>query len=150
MLSITALLVFASLFGGVLILIGTTLTLPGIAGIILTIGLAADSGIVFFERFREEYKHGREPRAAAKTGFGHAFRTIIDADATTLIIAGTLIALSYLYFGSGPVRGFALTLSIGISLDVVTSFFLTRPLLIKLSDLSIFKRSWFIGVQRGT
>jgi preprotein translocase subunit SecD len=147
-ISIAALLVFACLFAGTLTLIGATLTLPGIAGIILTIGLAADSGIVYFERFREEFRHGREPRAAAKTGFGHAFRTIIDADATTLIIAATLIALSYLYFGAGPVRGFAVTLSIGITLDVVTSFFFTRPVLIKLSDWSLFRNPLVIGVRR--
>lgn len=148
LISLAALLLFSCLFGGMLTLIGSTLTLPGIAGIILTIGLASDSGIVYFERFREEYRRGREPRAAAKTAYGHAFRTIIDADATTLIIAGTLIALSYLYFGSGPVRGFAITLSIGIVIDVFVSFFFTRPTLIKLSVLNIFKNPAFIGVRR--
>ncbi len=148
LISIAALLLFAGLLGGMLTLIGATLTLPGIAGIILTIGLVADSGIVYFERFREEYRKGREPRAAAKTGYGHAFRTIIDADATTVIIALTLIALSYLYFGAGPVRGFALTLSIGIFLDVFVSFFFTRPTLIKLTGLSLFKNPAFVGVRR--
>ncbi len=148
LISIAALVLFSCLFGGMLTLIGSTLTLPGIAGIILTIGLASDSGIVYFERFREEYRRGREPRAAAKIGYGHAFRTIIDADATTLIIAGTLIALSYLYFGAGPVRGFAITLSIGIVLDVFVSFFFTRPTLIKLSVLKVFKNPTFVGVRR--
>lgn len=146
--SIAALTLFGCLFAGLLTLIGATLTLPGIAGMILTIGLAADSGIVYFERVREEFRRGREPRAAAKTGFGYAFRTIIDADATTLIIAGTLIALSYLYFGAGPVRGFAVTLSIGICVDVFVSYFFTRPTLIKLSDWRIFRKPAFIGVRR--
>ncbi len=148
LVSLASLGIFSCLFAGMLVLIGSTLTLPGIAGIILTIGLAADSGIVYFERFREEYRRGREPRAAAKTGFGHAFRTIIDADMTTLIIAGTLIALSYLYFGSGPVRGFAITLSIGIALDVFVSYFFSRPAMIKLSTLGIFDNPAFVGVRR--
>lgn len=148
LISIMALTVFALLFGGVLTLIGTTLTLPGIAGIILTIGLAADSGIVFFERFREEFKRGGQPRAAARVGFTHAFRTIMDADATTLIIAGTLMALSYFYFGAGPVRGFAFTLSIGIATDVFTAYLFTRSALVLLSDLSVFKNPVFIGVKR--
>lgn len=148
LISIMALTVFALLFGGILTLIGTTLTLPGIAGIILTIGLAADSGIVFFERFREEFKKGGQPRAAARVGFSHAFRTIMDADATTLIIAGTLMALSYFYFGAGPVRGFAFTLSIGIATDVFTAYLFTRSALVLLSDLNIFKNPAFVGVRR--
>lgn len=147
-ISILALMVFALLFGGILTLIGTTLTLPGIAGIILTIGLAADSGIVFFERFREEFKRGGQPRAAARIGFTHAFRTILDADATTLIIAGTLMALSYFYFGAGPVRGFAFTLSIGIAMDFFTAYLFTRSALVLASDLKIFKNPVFIGVKR--
>lgn len=148
LISICALLIFSSIFAGMLTLMGAVLTLPGIAGIILTIGLAADSGIVFFERFREEFRRGKEPRAAAKIGFGHAFRTIIDADATTLIIAATLIVLSYSYFGAGPVRGFAITLSVGIACDVFTAFFFTRPALVKLAGLSIFSNPAFIGVRR--
>lgn len=148
LISIFALLIFASIFGGILNLIGNTLTLPGIAGIILTIGLAADSSIVYFERYREEFRRGKEPRASAKTGFRHAFRTMVDADATTLIIAATLIMLSYLYFGSGPVRGFAFTLSIGIFCDLFTVYFFTRPTLNKLAGLAIFKNPLFIGVRR--
>ena len=149
LITTVALMVFASIFGGILTLIGTTLTLPGIAGIILTIGLAADSSIVYFERFREEFRRGREARASARTGFGHAFRTMVDADATTLIIAATLIILSYLYFGAGPVRGFAFTLSVGIFCDLFTIFFFTRPTLAKLSGLSLFEKPWFVGVAKG-
>lgn len=148
LVSITALLVFAAVFGGILKLVGTTLTLPGIAGMILTIGLAADSSIVYFERYREEFRRGKEPRASAKSGFKHAFRTMVDADATTLIIAFTLIVLSYLYFGAGPVRGFALTLSIGIGCDLFTVYFFTRPTLNKLAGLALFKNPIFIGVRR--
>ncbi len=148
LISIVGLFVFGSLFAGVLVLIGATLTLPGIAGIIMTIGLASDSSIVFFERFKEEVKKGKTSRSAAGQGFKFAFRTIVDADAATLIIAVTLITLSYLYFGSGPVRGFAFTLSIGTLIDVFTAFFFTRPALQTLSELSIFSNPTFIGVKK--
>lgn len=147
-IALAALAVFAVIFAGVLTAIGATLTLPGIAGIIMTIGLAADSSIVFFERFKEEVKKGKTPRSAAGQGFAFAFRTIIDADAVSLIIAVTLIALSYLFFGSGPVRGFAFTLSIGTLTDVFTAFFFTRPALQLLSETSLFKNPIFIGVRK--
>ena len=149
-ITVGALLVFASIFGGVLTLIGATLTLPGIAGIILTVGLAADSSIVYFERFREEFRQGREPRVSAKSGFKHAFRAMVDGDATTLIIAVTLVVLSYLYFGAGPIRGFAFTLSIGIFCDLFTIYFFTRPVMAKAAGLSIFNNPLFIGVRRTT
>lgn len=148
LISVAALAVFAVIFGGVLTAINATITLPGIAGIIMTIGLAADSGIVYFERFKEEVNKGKTTRSAASQGFTFAFRTIIDADAVSLIIAVTLIALSYLYFGAGPVRGFAFTLSIGTLTDVFTAFFFTRPALQLLSGLSIFKNPVFIGVRK--
>lgn len=147
-ISITGLIVFSALFGGVLTLIKATLTLPGIAGIIMTIGLASDSSVVFFERFREEINKGKSPRSAAGQGFTYAFRTIIDADSVSLIIAVTLIALSYIYFGAGPVRGFAFTLSIGTLTDVFTAFFFTRPALQTLSEFSLFKNPTFIGVKK--
>jgi len=147
-ISIAALIVFAIVFGGILTLMGTTLTLPGMAGIILTIGLAADSSIVYFERFREEFRRGKQARLSAKTGFSHAFRTMVDADATTLIIAVTLIVLSYMYFGAGPVRGFAFTLSVGIFCDLFTVYFFTRPVLSKLSGLSLYQNPVFLGVRK--
>jgi len=148
LISITGLIVFSILFGGILTLIKATLTLPGIAGIIMTIGLASDSSVVFFERFREEVNKGKSPRSAAGQGFTYAFRTILDADAVSLIIAVTLIGLSYAYFGAGPVRGFAFTLSIGTITDVFTAFFFTRPALQTLSELSLFKNPTFIGVKK--
>jgi preprotein translocase subunit SecD len=148
LLAIAELLVFASLFGGILALMNATLTLPGIAGIILTVGLAADSAIVHFERFREEYGKGSTPRGAARTGFRHAFRAMLDADATTVIIGVTLITLSYLYFGAGPVRGFAFMLSVGIAVDLFTAYFFTRPALAKLVELSPFRNETFMGLRR--
>ena len=148
LISIAALGVFGGIFGGELLATRATLTLPGIAGIIMTIGLAADSSIVFFERFREEIRHGKTARSSAGGGFTHAFRTIIDADAVSVIIAITLIALSFLYFGPGPVRGFALTLTMGIVADVATAFFFTRPTVILLAGLPLLSNPLFIGVRK--
>jgi len=98
-----------------------TLTLPGIAGIILTIGMAVDANVLIFERIREEIKNGRSLRTAISAGYKRAFLTIVDANLTTLITALILFR-----FGSGPVRGFAITLSIGIIASMFTSLFCTR------------------------
>jgi SecD/SecF fusion protein len=105
----------------VLSMLGATLTLPGIAGIVLTIGQAVDSNVLFYERFREEVKAGRPITQAMETGFNKAFGTIIDANLTTLIAAVILF-----YMGSGPVRGFAVTLSIGIITTVFTAYTVSR------------------------
>jgi len=101
--------------------LGATLTLPGIAGIVLTIGQAVDSNVLFYERFREEVKQGRPIVSAMESGFEKAFGTIIDANLTTLIAAIILF-----YMGSGPVRGFAVTLSIGIVTTVFTAYTVSR------------------------
>lgn len=101
--------------------LGATLTLPGIAGIVLTIGQAVDSNVLFYERFREEVKQGRSIVNAMESGFEKAFGTIIDANLTTLIAAVILF-----YMGSGPVRGFAVTLSIGIVTTVFTAYTVSR------------------------
>jgi SecD/SecF fusion protein len=105
----------------ILSLLGATLTLPGIAGIVLTIGQAVDSNVLFYERFREEVKQGRPIIQAMEAGFNKAFGTIIDANLTTLIAAIILF-----YMGSGPVRGFAITLSIGIVTTVFTAYTVSR------------------------
>jgi protein-export membrane protein SecD len=106
---------------GALSFMGATLTLPGIAGIILTIGMAVDANVLIFERMREEVKHGRSIRDAIESGFTIAWATIIDSNLTTLIAAGVLF-----YFGSGPVRGFAVTLAVGIVTSLFTSVTVTR------------------------
>ena len=106
---------------GVMSFIGTTLTLPGIAGIILTIGMAVDANILIFVRFREEVNHGRTIRDAITVGFTEAYRTIVDSNLTTLAAAAVLF-----YFGSGPVRGFAVTLTIGILTSMFTSVTVSR------------------------
>jgi preprotein translocase subunit SecD len=98
-----------------------TLTLPGIAGIILTIGMSVDANVLIFERIREELRLGKTPRASIEGGYGKAVVTILDAQITTLIAALVLFQ-----FGTGPVRGFAVTLSIGILASLFTAIFITR------------------------
>lgn len=118
-LFVTLLLVFAGLIS-----FKATLTLPGIAGIILTIGMAVDGNILIFERMKEEIASGKTPYASVDAGFRKAFTTIFDANVTTLIAAAVLF-----YFGSGPIRGFAVTLSIGIIASVFSALVVTRALL---------------------
>ncbi len=100
-----------------------TLTLPGIAGILLTIGMAVDANVLIFERIREELKVGKTVRAAIDTGFGRAFGTILDANLTTLIAA-----LFLFQFGTGPIKGFAVTLTIGILASMFTAVFVSRTM----------------------
>ncbi|HUO84088.1 MAG TPA: protein translocase subunit SecD [Thermoanaerobaculia bacterium] len=108
---------------GMMALVGATLTLPGIAGIILTLAMAIDSNVLVFERIREELRAGKSVRAAINQGFSLAFGTVIDTNLTTMIAA-----LFLFQFGSGPVRGFAVTLLIGLAASVFTAFFVSRVL----------------------
>jgi protein-export membrane protein SecD len=105
----------------VLAQLGLTLTLPGVAGIVLTIGMAVDANVLVFERIREELRTGKTVRASIDAGYSRAFRTILDANITTL-----LTALVLYQFGTGPVRGFAVTLSIGIVVSMFTALIVTR------------------------
>jgi len=111
------------LITGALSLLGATLTLPGIAGIILTIGMAVDANVLIFERIREETRNGRGPINAIDTGYRLSLAPILDANITTLIAALTLY-----FVGSGPIRGFAVTLSIGIVMSVFTAIVVARLL----------------------
>ena len=113
------------LIGAALSVLQATLTLPGIAGIVLTIGMAVDANVLIFERIREETRVGRTPISAIDAGYSRAIKTIIDANVTTLIAA----LLLYL-FGSGPVRGFAVTLSIGIVTSMFTAIMVTRLMVV--------------------
>lgn len=101
--------------------LGATLTLPGIAGIVLTVGMAVDANVLIFSRIREELKANMPPQTAIKRGYEHAFSTILDANITTLIVAVILFAI-----GSGPIKGFAVTLSIGILTSMFTAIVGTR------------------------
>ncbi|TDL78131.1 protein translocase subunit SecD [Palleronia sediminis] len=119
-----ALIINVGLIFGLLSLIGATLTLPGIAGIVLTIGMAVDANVLVFERIREELKTARGPSRAISLGYERALSAIVDANITTFIIATILFTL-----GSGPVRGFAVTLGLGILTSVFTAIFVTRVII---------------------
>jgi len=100
---------------------GATLTLPGIAGVILTVGMGVDSNVLIFERIREELRHGKTPSSAVDQGFAHAWTTIIDTHVTTIVSAIILFL-----FGTGPVKGFAVTLSFGLAANLFTAVFVSR------------------------
>ncbi|MDA9800392.1 protein translocase subunit SecD [Gammaproteobacteria bacterium] len=112
------------LITGFMSLLGATLTLPGIAGIVLTIGMAVDANVLIFSRIREELKEGKDPQTAIQEGFSRAFVTIVDANVTTLIASIVLYAI-----GTGPVKGFAITLSIGILTSMFTAILGTRAII---------------------
>jgi preprotein translocase subunit SecD len=112
--------------------LGATLTLPGIIGIVLTIGIAVDSNVLIYERIREEVRTGRSPITAIDAGFTRALATILDSNITTFIAAAVLF-----FIGTGPVRGFAVTLGIGIITTVFTAFTLTRLMV-----------AWWVGWVR--
>jgi preprotein translocase subunit SecD len=118
-LAVTMLLVFAGL-----IAFNATLTLPGIAGIILTVGMAVDGNVLIYERIKEELKAGKTPLAALEAGFRRAFVTILDSNITTLIGAVVLF-----FFGAGSIRGFGVTLSIGLVASVFSNVVVTRAML---------------------
>jgi len=120
-----ALIVNVGLLFGLLSVIGATLTLPGIAGIVLTVGMAVDANVLIFERIREELKTAKGPARAIELGYEKALSAILDANITTFITAVILFAM-----GSGPVRGFAITLGLGILTSVFTAIFVTRLLVV--------------------
>ncbi len=120
-----ALLLNVAMIFGMLSVIGGTLTLPGIAGIVLTIGMAVDANVLIFERIREELKAGRGPARAIELGYEKALSAIIDANITTFITAVILFVM-----GAGPVRGFAVTLALGIITSVFTAIYVTRLIIV--------------------
>lgn len=146
-LAVSALAVFASIFVGLLALLSHfgmfALSLPGIAGIVLTIGLAADSSILILERFREEIRMGKSVRSAAKSGSLHAVWTSVDADLVTFVSAVVLFAVAI-----GPVRGFALTMILGIFCDIAMMLLYKRPALMMLAENLIPKAPVFWGVPK--
>ena len=137
-----ALLIFAALFYGVILAIPVTMTLPGIAGMILTIGVAADANIVVFERVREEFRAGKSLRAAISAGYSRGFRTILDANAVTLITAGVLFVAS-----QSSVKGFAFLLAIGVLVSMFTSVVATRAILTLLANFRWFDNPRVIGAE---
>ncbi|MGE5398448.1 MAG: protein translocase subunit SecD [Chitinophagales bacterium] len=125
-----SLILYSTLVLGTMALLGATLTLPGIAAFILSIGMAVDSNIIIFERIKEEIRSGKTLKAAIDAGFSRAFLTIIDSHVTTLITA-----LVLMYFGIGPIKGFAVTLTIGIIASLFTAITFSQSVLKLLADL---------------
>src|SRR6185369_6232733 len=116
-----ALIINTILLIGVMCAVGTTFTVPGIAGIVLTVGMAVDANVLIYERIREELAAGKSLRGAINAGYGKAFSTILDSHVTTLISSIILI-----FMGTGPVKGFGVALSIGVALSLFTALFITR------------------------
>ena len=137
-----ALLIYAAFFYGLILLIPITLTLPGIAGLILTIGVAADANVVIFERIKEEVRLGRTIRQAISSGYQKGFSTIVDANVVTLITAVVLFMA-----GTGSVKGFAFTLAVGVLVSVFTAVFATRAMLSVLSHYTWFNNASFLGAS---
>jgi len=126
-----SLLLYAVIVLGVMSMIGAVLTLPGIAGFALSIGMAVDANVIIYERLKEELRFGKTLRASIDAAFKHAFRTILDANVTTLITAMVLM-----YFGTGPIKGFAVTLSIGIIASLVIALTFTRYVLVLFANVN--------------
>ena len=137
-----ALIFYLSLVLWALNYLPTTLTLPGIAGLILSIGMAVDANVIIFERIKDELRSGRTPRSAMESGFQRAFRAILDANVTTLIVTVVLFSLA-----SGPVRGFAVTLFIGIICSMFTAIVLTRLLMRLAFKTGLIRSGAYVGVR---
>ncbi|MPM50463.1 Protein translocase subunit SecDF [bioreactor metagenome] len=120
--------------------LNATLTLPGIAGIILSIGMAVDANVLIFERFKEEIRKGKTLRSAMEAGFSKAFTTIFDSNITTIMAAVVLF-----YLGTGPIKGFAITLALGVVLSMFSAIFVTRELLRFLIGSNLIKNPAFFG-----
>jgi protein-export membrane protein SecD len=137
-----ALLIYAVLLWGVFNAVPVTLSLPGIAGMILTIGVAADANVVIFERIKEEVRFGKTVRSAITSGYSRGFKTILDANVLTL-----LTALVLFLFATAQPKGFALTLILGVLVSMFTAVAATRAMLGLLSDYEFFNKASFMGVS---
>ena len=143
-LAAVALAFYSVIVLGVLSGLNATLTLPGIAGLILSIGMAVDANVIIFERIKYEYQQGKTLKASVESGFKRAFRTILDSNVTTLI---TVLVLAY--FGTGTIKGFAITLGIGILTSMFTAIVVTRMLLnIALDNTDMLKKNSLLGWSR--
>lgn len=139
-----ALLVYVLILLGILGLLNATLTLPSIAGVILSIGMAVDANILIFERFKEEIESGKVLRMAIHSGFKRAFTTIFDANMTVIITSCILF-----FLGSGTVKGFAFSLGLGVAISMFTAITVSRTLLMMLIDASWIHNPWWFGGKRG-
>ncbi len=143
LLAAVILAIYGVILLGTLAGLRAVLTLPGIAGLILSIGMAVDANIIIFERIKDERKSGKTLRASIDAGFKRAYATIIDANVTTLITA-----LILAYFTSGTVRGFAVTLAIGVVVSMFTAFFVTRNVIDLFANTKILKSPAAFGLKR--
>ena len=137
-----ALLLYVMLLLLVMRYLGATLTLPGIAGIILSVGMAVDANVLIFERFKEEVKRGKTLRSAMDSGFGRAIVTILDSNLTTIMAAAVLF-----YLGTGPIKGFAVTLALGTLLSMFTAVTVTKFMLRFLIYSNITKSPFLFGAR---
>ena len=138
-----ALMAYTIMLLGILYLMDATLTLPGVAGIILSIGMAVDANVLIFEHFKEEYQiNGKSLRLAMDAGFKRAFTTIFDSNVTTLIAAGVLF-----FLGTGTIRGFAITLGVGTILSMFTAITLTQYLLKLMINSKLSDSPWLYGAN---
>jgi protein-export membrane protein SecD len=137
-----ALIVYGILLYGLFNAIPVTLTLPGIAGMILTIGVAADSNVVIFERIKEEVRHGKTVRSAVNSGYARGFKTILDANILTMLTAAVIFV-----FATASPKGFALTLILGVLVSMLTAVLFTRAMLGVLAGFAFFSNPAFMGVK---
>lgn len=137
-----ALLLYIALTGILLATLHINLTLPGIAGIILAIGMAVDANVVIFERIKEELKLGKTVRAAVDAGFNRALTAVVDSNITTIIAAVIL-----LWLGTGTIKGFGTTLLIGVVLSMISAIFITKFLLKQMIGMNV-KNLWFYGIKK--
>lgn len=141
LLANVALIIYTYLTLWLLNSIGAALTLPGIAGLILGVGMAVDANVIIFERIKDELRQGRSLRGAVQAGFRRAILTVLDSNVTTLIAGGVLY-----YFGTGPIRGFAVTLSLGIVVSMFTAVVFTRWLINLLVAANLTKSKVVLGI----
>lgn len=139
-IAVFALLLYSVIVIGMNVAIGTTITLPVVAAFLLSVGMAVDANVIIFERIKEEMRAGKTLRVAVDSGFKKAFTTIFDSNITTLLAAAILIA-----FGTGAVRGFAVTLSIGILASMFTAITFTRFMLVNLVSSNLIRNNKFYG-----
>jgi len=135
-----ALIFYITIVLGTFATIGVTLTLPGIAGFLLTIGMAVDANVLIFERIKEELRAGKSVKSSIDAGFHRAMSSILDSNITTIISGFVLY-----FFGTGSVKGFALTLIVGVILSMLTAIFVTRLLINLTYNMGWFSKKWTIG-----
>lgn len=140
LIALVALLLYTVLLAGGMVLINMTITLPAIAGFLLSIGMGVDANVIIYERIKEELRSGKTLRVAVESGFKKAFATILDSNVTTLIASIVLIAL-----GTSSIRGFAITLSLGILVSMFTAITFTRFVLKNLVASNIIKNTKLFG-----